>query len=287
MRQILVAGIGALAAAMQPALAADMAVRPPPSYKAPPVYVDPWTWTGIYVGLNAGYSWGRSETETTFYDNTFGNQLLLTNNSFNLDGWLGGAQAGGNWQIGMAGVVGIEIDIQATGQKGSFDFVCPAGVCAAPIIGAAVVPGGPITASYGQKLTWFGTVRGRAGALLTPTVLAYVTGGLAYGEVKSDLLVSGTNLLVPASAAFSNTTTRAGWTAGAGIEGRLGGGWTAKIEYLYVDLGNVPTGPFVTPIIALTGGPVAITFNSRVTDQIARVGINYLFGGPAPVRAAY
>jgi outer membrane immunogenic protein len=61
--------------------------------------------------------------------------------------------------------------------QGGFDFVCPAGICAAPIIGAAVVPGGPITASYGQKLTWFGTVRGRAGALLTPTVLAYVTGG--------------------------------------------------------------------------------------------------------------
>jgi outer membrane immunogenic protein len=92
---------------------------------------------------------------------------------------------------------------------------------------------------------------------------------------------------VPVSAAFSNTTSRAGWTAGAGVEGRLGGGWTAKIEYLYVDLGNVPTGPFVTPIVALTGGPVAFTFNSRVTDHIARVGINYLFGGPAPVRAAY
>jgi outer membrane immunogenic protein len=183
--------------------------------------------------------------------------------------------------------VGIEIDIQATGQKGGLDFVCPAGICAAPIIGAAVVPGGPITASYDQKLTWFGTVRGRAGALVTPTVLAYVTGGLAYGEVKSDLLVSGTNGLVPVSAAFSNTTTRAGWTAGAGIEGRLGGGWTAKIEYLYIDLGNVPTGPFVTPITSLVVGPVAITFNSRVTDHIARVGINYLFGGPAPVRAAY
>ena len=153
MRKTFVAAIGALAAAMQPAMAADMAVRPPPppSYRAPPVYVDPWTWTGIYGGLNAGYSWGRSETETTFYDNTSGTQLLLTHNSFTLAVWLGGGQAGGNWQIGMAGVVGIEIDIQATGQKGSFDFVCLAGICAASF-GDPVVPGGPITANYSQKL---------------------------------------------------------------------------------------------------------------------------------------
>ncbi len=284
MRKILAAGIGvlALAAAMQPAAAADLP-RKAPVYKAPPVYVDPWSWTGVYVGLNAGYSWGRSNTDAAF--TTGAAVLFAANNSFNLNGWLGGGQIGANWQTGNW-VLGIEADIQATGQKGGFDFVCPTGICAAPFGVIALFPGGPVTASLNQKLQWFGTVRGRAGVTVTPTVLAYVTGGLAYGELKSDLLVSGTNAGVAASAAFSSSTTKAGWTVGAGLEGRLGGNWTAKIEYLYVDLGSVAVGPFVTPIVAIGGAPLAVNLNSRITDNILRVGVNYKFG-PGPVRAAY
>jgi outer membrane immunogenic protein len=286
MKKVISAAIGllALAAAMPSATAADMAVKAP-VYKAPPVYIDPWNWTGFYVGVNVGYSWGRSRTDATFFNNTTGAVLLASSNSFNLNGWLGGGQIGFNWQTGVF-VGGLEADIQGTGQKGGLDLVCPAGICAAPFGIVALFPGGPVSESFSQKLRWFGTVRGRLGATFVPTVLAYVTGGLAYGEVQSDLLVSGTNAAVPVTAAFSSTSTRTGWTIGAGLEGRLGGNWTGKIEYLYMDLGTVTSGPFVTPIIALGGGFLATNFNSRITDNIFRVGVNYKFG-PAPLVARY
>ncbi len=283
MKKIVSAGIGLLTLTGA-AAAADLPVKAP-VYKAPPPIVDPWTWTGVYVGVNVGYSWGRSNTTANFTNATTGALLYTTNNSFNMNGAVGGGQIGANWQSGFW-VLGIEADIQGSGQKGGFDFVCPSGICAAPFGVIALFPGGPVTDSLSQKLAWFGTVRGRIGATVTPSVLAYVTGGLAYGEVKSDLIVSGTNAAVPASAAFSSSTTKAGWTVGAGLEGRLSGNWTAKIEYLYVDLGTVAVGPFVTPIIALGGGFLATNLSSRITDNIVRVGVNYKFG-PYPVVAKY
>ena len=66
---------------------------------------------------------------------------------------------------------------------------------------------------------------------------------------------------------------RAGWTAGGGIEGAFGGGWSAKVEYLYIDLGKLEQTVTVPPA-ALTA-----TFNSRLTDNIVRVGLNYKWGG--------
>jgi outer membrane immunogenic protein len=134
-----------------------------------------------------------------------------------------------------------------------------------------------VTESLTEKLTWFGTVRGRFGVTVTPTVLAYVTGGLAYGEVKSDLGVAGTNCLTPVSALFGNSTTKAGWTVGGGLEGQIVGNWTAKVEYLYIDLGTVTSGTLVTPIVAPGRGLLATSISSHVTDNIVRIGINYKF----------
>jgi outer membrane immunogenic protein len=136
-----------------------------------------------------------------------------------------------------------------------------------------------VTESLSQKLSWLGTVRARAGVTVTPTVLAYVTGGLAYGEVKTDFAIAGTNGVTPVAAAFGSSTTKAGWTVGVGLEGRIVGNWTGKIEYLYVDLGTVSGGPFISPVLALGGGFVATNFSSHVTDNILRAGINYKFGG--------
>jgi outer membrane immunogenic protein len=165
-------------------------------------------------------------------------------------------------------VWGVEADIQGSGQKGSFAFVCPTGFCA---------PAAAVTDRLTEKLLWFGTVRGRVGFTVTPEVLAYATGGLAYGDVKRDITVNGMNGVTPVSALFSNSTTRAGWTVGAGVEGHIGGGWTAKLEYLYVDLGTFTTGRFVTPIVAPSGNFLATNFSSRVTDNIVRLGVNYKF----------
>ena len=125
----------------------------------------------------------------------------------------------------------------------------------------------------GQKLEWFATLRGRLGATVTPGALAYVTGGLAVGEIMTAGTVFGFDGDGnPVNTIVSSHNTKAGWTVGGGIEGRLAGNWTARLEYLYLDLGTVSTVP--TPAANAT---VATAFNSRVTDNIVRAGLNYKF----------
>jgi outer membrane immunogenic protein len=268
---------------MASAHAADLAPRT--YYTKAPAYVDPgYDWTGFYVGGNVGYSWGRSSDSSTL-SNAAGTVLFSSANSSNLDGVIGGGQAGYNWQA-RGWVWGLEADFQGTGERGSRSFTCGTGVCTPPPAGffALVIPGPAVTATLDQKIDWFGTVRGRLGVLATPKVLFYATGGLAYGEVDSNLTIGpGT---VPAAAtarAFSASSTNVGYTVGAGVEGVIGGNWTAKLEYLYVDLGRV-SGSFVTTIAASGGGTLVSGFNSRVTDNILRVGVNYKFGGPVVAR---
>jgi outer membrane immunogenic protein len=284
MRRIISTGIGLLALAgimMQPAAAADLPTKAT-LYKAPPV-VRVWSWTGFYAGLNVGYSFGRSRTTESFSDGGTGALLSTIDNSFNMNGVIGGGQVGYNWQFDTW-VVGIEADFQGSGQKGSGSVVCLGAICSAPCPGplcyerkSKVIGGGPVTGDLAEKLSWFGTVRGRLGVTVTPWVLAYVTGGLAYGEVKSDLSVAGINCEDAVSALFSSSTTKAGWTIGGGLEGRIVGNWTAKVEYLYIDLGTVTSGAFVTPIVAPSRGFLTTSISSHVTDNIVRVGVNYKF----------
>jgi outer membrane immunogenic protein len=260
------------------ASAADLAAR---TYTKAPAYVDPgYDWTGFYIGGNLGYSWGRSRDTSTLSDSA-GTALFSSAGSSNLNGVVGGGQAGYNWQS-QGWVWGLETDIQGTGESGSRAFTCGIGICTPPVGGflALVLPGPAVTETLNQKIDWFGTVRGRVGVLATPKVLFYATGGLAYGEVAS----SGT-IATPAgvSSAFSTNSTRAGYTVGAGVEGVIGGNWTAKLEYLYVDLGRV-SGSFATVIPALGTGTLVSSFSSRVTDNVLRVGVNYKFGGPIVAR---
>jgi outer membrane immunogenic protein len=238
------------------AFAADLPMR---TYTKAPAYVEPvYNWTGFYIGGNVGYSWGRS-SDTSTLTNAAGTVLLTSIDKTNLNGIVGGGQIGYNWQVQSA-VWGFEADIQGTDEKGSRSFLfTPVGFF------ALALP--PVPFDLTQKIDWFGTVRARGGILVTPTVLLYATGGLAYGEVKTGEAVG----VVPVT--FSNSTTNVGWTVGAGIEGAIGGNWTAKLEYLYVDLGRV-SGSFT---LANTN---VISYSSRITDNILRVGVNYRFGGP-------
>jgi outer membrane immunogenic protein len=254
------------------AVAADLPRAP--VYKAPIVAPVP-LWTGFYLGVNVGYSWGRSETTGTLSSSTTGLLLATGASKFDMNGVVGGGQIGYNWQLNNW-VLGIEADIQGSAQKGSTSFLCPVGGCTAltginpPIAGPAV------GTTFNQSLDWFGTVRGRAGVLVTPDWLLYATGGLAYGDVATNGTIS-TIAAVPVAASFSTNSTQVGWTVGAGLEGRLGGNWTGKIEYLYMDLGTVNGGPLVTTIPALGGGFVTGNFSSKITDNILRVGVNYQF----------
>ena len=81
---------------------------------------------------------------------------------------------------------------------------------------------------------------------------------------------------VAIAAAGSGTDTRVGWTIGAGVEGMITQNWTAKLEYLYMDLGGFSGGT----VLARTGRPIAARVDTNFTDHILRAGINYKFGGP-------
>ncbi|HEY1153107.1 MAG TPA: outer membrane protein [Pseudolabrys sp.] len=149
----------------------------------------------------------------------------------NATGGLVGGTLGYNWQAGQA-VFGLETDLDWANIKGS----------GTDVLGLAVE----------TKNNYLGTVRGRVG-YAWDRVMLYATGGLAYGNVKS-------------SSVFGDaSSTRAGWTLGGGLEFAVAGPWTAKVEYLYVDLGNAPTAPG-----ALTGG-------GRFSTNIVRAGLNYRF----------
>jgi outer membrane immunogenic protein len=154
-----------------------------------------------------------------------------------LSGGLVGGTAGYNWQLGNA-VLGIEGDIDWANLKGTnSSTLCPAGCSTSD--------------------TWLSTVRGRAGYAFGG-VLPYLTGGLALGDIRA---------ATPGFAGASNTS--AGWTAGGGIEFGLTGNWSAKAEYLYVDLGRFNCG------VSCNGLP---TDNVSMHDNVVRAGVNYRFG---------
>jgi outer membrane immunogenic protein len=263
----------AAVAAISSGYAADMAPR---YTKAPPPIVEVWTWDKFYIGLNGGYSWGRSDTSGTFYNNVTGVQLSPTQSgTIHLDGWVFGGQVGKNWQINNW-VLGLEADAQWTDERGGRGFICATGLTCNNLTfgpGLNVAP----TASFNQEISWFATFRGRAGFLAAPTVLLYATGGLAVAGIKTDGVINGFNAAsAPVAAAWSHDTTRAGWVVGAGLEARLTGNWTGKIEGLYMDYGRV-SGSAALPTAVI---PLRLDYTSRITDVVVRAGVNYHFGNP-------
>lgn len=283
------------------AMAADLPRALP--VKAPVMAPVVYNWTGFYIGGNVGYSWGRSPYEVagtstvrTRQFRAFGtpNEFLVSDvtaagpafigtGTANIDGGVAGGQIGYNWQS-AAWVFGLETDLQWTGQRGSTSFCLTVGC-----------PVGGFVANADYKLQWFGTARARAGWLVDPRVLLYVTGGAAYGQIKADHTAGILGLPLLGS---STSTTRLGWTVGGGIEAMLSSNWTIKAEYLYVDLGSVASGALggaTTAIFAGVPEPgfttvVDTTFagaaRTRVRDNIARIGINYHFSA-GPVVARY
>jgi outer membrane immunogenic protein len=272
MKRMLMGIAAAASLAATGAFAADLPAR---TYTKAPVYVEPiFNWTGFYVGGNVGYSWGNSDNSTTITRFLTGQPLLATLNgtntaSNNANGVIGGGQFGYNWQM-QNWLFGLEADIQGSGERGSSAITCL----------RCSDDNANIVTNLTQRLDWFGTARGRIGALVTPTVLLYGTGGLAYGEVNVGGSASG-NFNGLTVAIPGNSSTRAGWTLGAGVEGVIGGNWTAKLEYLYMDLGTVSGGPIpLTGILVATRTTAGLSYSSHFTDNIVRVGVNYHFNGP-------
>jgi opacity protein-like surface antigen len=261
------------------AYAARAGTKSPMLFKAPMLAA--WTWAGPYVGGTIGYSAGKSKTDTIFSDPGSGAELFATSVSRRVDGAIGGAQAGYNWLAGIL-LTGVEGDLNYSGQRAKLNAVCPREICNPGLIGVIGNPSVLAKFEDSQKLEWFATLRARLGVSVTPDAIAYVTGGVAVGEVMTAGTVFGFDGEGnPVNTIVSSHNTKAGWTVGGGIEGRLAGNWTAKIEYLYLDLGTVTTIPAPAP-----SSTTAAAFNSRVIDNILRVGVNYKFD-PDGIRANY
>ena len=155
---------------------------------------------------------------------------------FNVSGGMIGGTAGYNWQVGRA-VFGVEGDADWTSLQGSTTNNCLAG-CS-------------------TNSDWLATVRGRVGYAFD-RFLPFVTGGLAVGDIRAT---------TPGFAGM--TQTNAGWTAGGGFEFALTNNWTAKAEYLHVDLGNMNCG--------FNCGATSPN-NVSLRENVVRAGVNYRFG---------
>ena len=250
-----------------------------PAYTKAPAVAVVYDWTGFYIGTNVGYSWGRGSTDGTATTTAVTGAAApvittapLTGRA-DVNGFIGGAQLGYNWQAGRF-LYGLEGDIQFSNERASGD-VCTVAGC----------PAGTFVFTRDYKLDWFGTARGRLGYLPAERLLLYVTGGLAYGGFSGSSLfgVAGANALDIGSW----SSVHAGWTVGAGAEAALGSNWSVKFEYLYMDLGSVGGSSSAATVTSLpnarTTTTLATVFNTRFTDNIVRVGLNYRFGGGAVV----
>jgi outer membrane immunogenic protein len=254
------------------ASAADMAVKARPI--APPV----WTWTGFYVGINGGWIESNNNTLTNVGTDTgpagLGSAINvglipIALTGFRNSGGMVGGTAGYNWQVNPNWVVGIEGDIDWVSAKRTFNT------------GFNTVPRSvPVATAYSRELDWLATFRGRLGYAVAPSFLVYGTGGLAIGQVRIGnqfiCPTCGPPAFTEASTTNANSSAEAGWTVGAGAEWKFAPAWSVKAEYLYVDLGTHSS------LITYTYGGFTSTLRSSVHDtfNIARVGVNYSFGGP-------
>jgi outer membrane immunogenic protein len=274
-----IAAVGALIGT--PATAADMAVKAPLS--AP---TQGYAWSGFYIGGNAGYGW-KGDPAVSFAPN---DTLTLLSTCFlgacppaalfGAGGALGGAQAGYNLQVNPNWLVGFETD---------FDWSHVDGTGASDMTFSGV----PGNFQASENIKWFGTVRARAGYLVTNKLLVYGTGGFAYGRVEENGALNfpetgvaaighgfgfncgagiGNNCFVGNSA-----RTATGYVYGAGAEYTLWNNLSVKAEYLYVNLGRGNA----FNIVAQNGnGAIPASFTatySGVAFQLVRGGLNWKF----------
>ncbi len=253
-KNIILGAVAALVLGPTAALAADLPVKAPP-----PVAI--YDWTGFYIGIAAGGSLGTSDhiDQATGTSNTTG---------YNVRGGLAGGTLGYNWQM-SSWVVGFEGDVSWVGEYGS-----------SPDNGALLAfPGGnlftgsnsvgnPAFTSFTRE-TWMASARARFGYAVN-NLLFYATGGYAAAGVEAGVKDSLTTGAILDSA----TSTRSGWTAGGGLEWGLAPNWSAKFEMLYMKFNSAA---FNT---VQAEGPRTVPLD----DLVARVGINYRFGGPVTAR---
>lgn len=301
-------GVGVIVALfISPAMAADMPLKAPP-LPPPPVY----SWTGFYIGLNAGYTWSDANVYTNASNLQFCTGALVCVNGAataqasalgatgvfptNPRGFIGGGQIGYDRQFDSY-VAGIEADLQGIANGHS----SPGNGVVVPYNFSGAINNVASFSSVTRGIDDLGTLRGRFGFLVTPGLLVYGTGGLAYGRVSSNTNIAQQytpvnpfNILPTNFGAASTSDTRAGWTAGGGLEWILARQWSVKAEYLYYDLGHVTNGGllvsgFINPAIVTAPTYYVNNFQSTThfNGDIVRLGLNYKFDWGGPVMARH
>ena len=270
-----------------PALAADL-----PSRKAPPVMapIPVMTWNGFYVGLNAGYAWGNANFNVSpggvWLGSADGLGVAMAGaQSLSLSGGTVSGTVGYNYEFAPF-VAGVELDGGWMGLRNS--------ASAGPFASAAVA-GGAYGVNMSASSSYLMTLRGRLGYELTPSLLAFVTGGLAGSDVNAMQSIwfnypgGGARVaVVPGVAGWETGAVsgmRVGWTVGGGLEWMFAPHWSAKIEYLYADFGKQDA---MSAFIAPNGALFAADHQFSRNVNVVRAGLNYHFNlGAAPVVAKY
>jgi outer membrane immunogenic protein len=257
-----------------------------------PAHAQVYSWSGFYIGGNAGGFWGQSDVTTSapciapsFFppsgpayfctvNSGLANGLAIGaagSGSLSDSGFTGGGQAGFNWQNGN-GVIGLETDFGAFHFRGSQSV---SAVYPTPV--TPIQPGRIFTIGTDVEANWLFTLRGRVGWAVQPNLLVYGTGGLAVTNLQVAVSFSDNNGIPGASGAGSSSSTKLGWAVGGGFEYAFDRNWTAKIEYLFVDFGSVTTSALVFHRGPGAGYSQAISTSADLAASIVRGGINYKF----------
>jgi outer membrane immunogenic protein len=288
MRAVTIAAVAgsALLAGVAAAAAADMPVKAPLLAPAPA-----FSWTGFYVGANVGGAWtpstGGSDYGPLFPPfavlppnapviTVFPGQLDVLAGSGSRSGVIGGGQIGYNWQVNQF-VLGVEADVVGTDLKGS--SASASRTFGPPIIPITVTQ--TVTVDFG-RIDWMASFRGRIG-FAADRVLFYGTGGAAVAEFGGAraTVINGPGIGLPAGTFTSTSggsTTRWGWTLGAGIEWAFANQWSLAGEYRHTDFGRQGTTVNIPDGLGGTFAPVAT--NARLTVDQVTARLNYRFGGP-------
>lgn len=312
MKKLLLRTLSLAALSATPAMAADL-----PSIKSAPGITPAPLWRGFYAGLNAGGTWANNTTANAtswnIYqpagsaDYTAAALLSGSQSTSGSAGFIGGGQIGYNWQVKFAGrefVSGIEADFQGIAGASSSGSRWNAAPTAGISDGATVSDMNSFSlvsnTRGNSQQSWLGTVRGRIGILATPTILIYGTGGLAYGNYSTQLQstlywqnksVANVDFIQTGNVNYANTLV--GWTAGGGVEWMFLENMSAKVEYLYYDLGAINASSVnsfygIGAAYGRNGLESVTNYSSRLNGNIIRAGVNYHFNfASAPVVAKF
>ena len=242
------------------ASAADMPVKASP---ATPVVAAPYSWTGFYVGGHVGGGSARSSANWDPLPSPAVFDAIPVAFQLHGRGFLGGVQAGYNWQFAPAWVAGIEADFSGTrindsaSQTVSFFF--------------NGLPAPPSRVDMSRDVKWLASVRGRLGFLVAPTWLLYGTGGFAFGQVNYHGFFQ--NSVPTAWLPADLTKTETGYVLGAGVEWTVMANWQLRAEYLYYNLKGESVSGFNPAAINF---PIQFSWGSTAINT-GRVALSYKF----------